>query len=136
MGAQAVTEEDRAGGVPGVAEVPDLVAADNHRVMLARLLRPVEREARGLRQAIEGVQEGAGLGGVARQVGARGADGQLRLEGAVPLLAANLGVVVVEEKGVVACGAQALHQTAGLPVGAVVDATVQGEDADLHELRP
>jgi hypothetical protein len=39
--------------------------------------------------------------------------------------------MVIEEDGVLATPAQALHQAPRLPVGSVVDAPMKGEDSDL-----
>ena len=74
------------------------------------------------------------LARVARQVGARGAHREQRLQRAAPFGPPHFGRVVIEQLGVVPGGAQPLDQAARLPVRAVVDAAVEGEHADFHAL--
>src|SRR5206468_8733260 len=61
IGPEAVPEEDRLAAVPGMTEIPDLVAADDDCVIVARRLRLVEREATRARQGGDRVDELAGL---------------------------------------------------------------------------
>ena len=131
----ALAVEQRMAAVPRVAEVPDLVAADEHEVIAPGGLGvpgPVEIEGRRQRQALEGGEKGAGLARVGAAVlGARRL-GQVGGERAAPLGTVHPRRTVVEQHRPVPAPAQPLDETARLPVGAVVDAAVEGEDADAR----
>ena len=45
VGLEAVAEKDRSAAEPGMAEVPDLVTADQDGVVMAGIRRPVQAEA-------------------------------------------------------------------------------------------
>ena len=131
--ADAVAEEEPAAAVPGMAEIPDLVAPHDDAVEALQLGRVLEREPARERQRREGVEELADLVAVERAVG-HGHHHRLEwAEGAPPLGDVDAAGVVVEQHRVVAACAKPLDEGACLPVRAVVDAAVEGEDADLHE---
>ena len=130
VGLESYAKEGRLVPVPGMLEVPDLVAADNDRVIGARLAGAVEAEAPGQRQRCECRFECAALALVGGQVGPRRPFWQRRLEQAALLCTLDDLAMVVEQFGVVAHAAQPLHQATRLPIGTVIVAAVKGEDAN------
>ena len=126
----AVAEEQRLAAVPRVTEVPDLVAADDDGVIVVHRLRLVQREAFRKRQRADRRPELACLGGIEPQFRTRRSLGQLGLQCATRFRAADALAVVVEQFGVVAVPSQPFDEAAGLPVGAIVDRLVKGEDAN------
>jgi hypothetical protein len=116
-----------------MAEVPDLVTPNDDAVEALQLGRVLEREPARERQRREGVEELADLVAVERAVGRGHHRRPEWAEGAPPLGEIDAAGVVVEQHGVVAARAKSLDERACLPVRAVVDAAVEGEDTDLHE---
>ena len=123
---ETIAEEDRLAAVPGMTEVPDLVAADDDRVIASRRGRLMQREAPGQGQPGDRVDEAAGLLRVALQFAPRSTPGERRLQRAATLRPANAAAVVVKQLGGVTAGTQRLDEASRLPVGTVVDAFVKG----------
>ena len=133
-GREAVAEEDRLAAVPGMAEIPDLVAADHDRIIFARRLGLVQREALRQRQVGDGRDEPPGLRRILLELMARSSVRKRRLQRAVDLGAADAFAVMIEQLDLVTARAEPFGETVRLPVGAVVDAFVKGENTHLHSL--
>src|SRR5438270_14062383 len=80
---EVIAEENRVAAVPGMAEVPDLIAADHDCVVFASQFRLVKREAGGPRQCRERVDEFSGLQPIVAQLVARRSLGELGLQSAL-----------------------------------------------------
>src|SRR5438270_6433372 len=116
FGLEAVAEEDRLAAVPGVAEVPHLVAADDDRVVPAGGFRLVKRESRGTGQLSNRVDELACFLVVVAKLASGGSLRKLGLKRAFGLGAPDATAIMVEQLGVVTSRAQRLYQAARLPV--------------------
>jgi hypothetical protein len=117
-----------------MAEVPHLVAADDDRVIFGGRLGLVEGKALRQRELGDRLDEAAGLLGIGLQFADRCSVGELGLERAAQLGAADAAAVMVEQLDIVAAAAEALSEAARLPIGTVVDALVEGEDSDFLSL--
>ena len=102
---------------------------------VAGRLRLVEREAAGQRQPRDRLGELAGLGRIMAKLAARSALGQPGLKRAARLGAADAGAIVIEQMRVEPAAAQIFDQAARLPVGAVIDALVEGENTHPFAVR-
>src|SRR5207248_683793 len=78
--AEAVAEEDRLASVPGMTEIPHLVAADDDGVISLGGLGFMEREAPRARKPRDHVDEPAHLGPIAGELMRGGAFGKLGLQ--------------------------------------------------------
>src|SRR5256885_64369 len=114
-----------------MTEVPDLIAADDDRVIVAGRFRLVQREAPRAGQGSDRIDELAGLRTILRQFPARGPFGQLGLKRAPGFGAADALAIMVEQLGIVTAGTQRFDQASRLPVGPVIYALVEGQDTDL-----
>src|SRR5690606_20281392 len=114
---------------------PHLVAADHDQIAL--WVDPaLERVGRAEREGANRLAEAADLGPVAWPVGGRPRLGQGGAEGAAPLRDVDPPRDMVDHHRIMATRPQSLDQAAGLPVTAVVDAAVEGQNADAHAVEP
>ncbi len=133
-GLEPVAIKDRLPAIPGMSQVPHLVAAHQHQIDRIGGLRRVEAERARQRQLLEGGEELAGLAGIEFAILPLAPRAGHRPQGAAPFLPVDGVGLVVEQHGIEAAPPQTFGEAARLPVGAIVDAAVKGEDADLcHE---
>src|SRR3954451_6164267 len=99
-----------------MTEVPDLIAADDDRVIVAGGFRLVQREEARARQGRDRIDELADLRTILGQLAARRPLGQLGLKRALGLGAADAAAIMVEQLGVVPAGTQRLDQASRLPI--------------------
>lgn len=113
-------------------EIPDLVTAHDDRIIFADRFRLVERESAGEGEVGDGSDETPRLFRISSNFIPWSPFRKLRLQRAADLGAPHALAIMVEQLRFVAALTKRFDQGTGLPVGAVIDALVKGEDADFH----
>src|SRR5690606_36648553 len=108
-------------------EVPHLVAADEHEIIVGHGCWIAEFERLLARDLVDGRQKLACLIGVRSGVAGRRAFRQQWLQSASPLRAGGFPACVIEEHCIVASCAEAHVEAAGLPIGAIIDASMKSK---------